>query len=274
MPEQAAPPGGASGNDKAQPVLDAGRLLSANQKSCFRAAGILWLAWSVTVPAGLELRAWHAASVGRPKPADGCSIGCSLADVLHPAQTFTEHAGSSYQRSMIRPHYLEALDRLGVLPELAAFDPHVVGTPPLGLDLPASDIDVVCFAPDPDGFTRAVWNAFGTHAEFRMWQRIAHDRPVVASFAGAGWTIELFGQASPVSEQYGWRHFVVEQRLLALGTSVFRDAVMAQRSNGMKTEPAFAALLGLVGDPYQALLSLEACSDTDLTALLVDKGFK
>lgn len=163
---------------------------------------------------------------------------------------------------------------MGVLPELAAFDPHVVGTPPLGLDLPASDIDVVCFAPDPDAFTRAVWTAFGTRAGFRMWQKIAPDRPVVASFVGAGWTIELFGQASPVSEQYGWRHFLVEQRLLALGSAAFRAAVMAQRRSGMKTEPAFAALLGLAGDPYEALLSLEHVSDIDLTALLVDKGFE
>jgi hypothetical protein len=175
---------------------------------------------------------------------------------------------------MNRSHYLEALDRLDVLPELAAFDPHVVGTPPLGLDLPSSDIDIVCFAPDPDAFAYAVWNAFGTQAEFRMWQRLRLDRPVVASFTGAGWTIELFGQSAPVSEQFGWRHFLVEQRLLALGGGVFRAAVMAQRSKGMKTEPAFAALLGLDGDPYQALLCLERCSDIDLTALLMDHGFK
>ena len=163
---------------------------------------------------------------------------------------------------------------MGVLPELAAFDPHVVGTPPLGLDLPTSDIDIVCFAPEPDAFTRAVWTAFSKNAEFRMWQKIGLDQPVVASFAGAGWTIELFGQSSPISEQYGWRHFRVEQRLLALGSEALRDAVMAQRSTGMKTEPAFAALLGLEGDPYQALLCLECCADIDLTALLMDKGFK
>ncbi len=174
---------------------------------------------------------------------------------------------------MDRPHYLEALERTEVLSKLAAFDPHVVGTPPLSLDLLTSDIDIICFAPDADSFTCAVWNAFGMRPGFRMWQKIGLDRPVVANFADAGWLIELFGQASPISEQCGWRHFLVERKLLALGGSNFRAAVMAQRNNGMKTEPAFAAVLSLDGDPYQALLNLECCSDMSLTALLRGQGF-
>jgi hypothetical protein len=174
---------------------------------------------------------------------------------------------------MARLPYLEALERGEVLPKLAAFDPHVAGTPPLGLDLPTSDIDVICFAPDAEAFARAVWNAFGTRPEFRICQKVGLDRPVVASFAHAGWIIEIFGQASPIPEQYGWRHFLVEQKLLALGGDTFRIAVMAQRNSGMKTEPAFATALGLVGDPYQALLSLERASNRQLTALLRDRGF-
>ena len=69
---------------------------------------------------------------------------------------------------MDRSHYLEVLERIEVLPKLAAFDPHVVGTLPLRLDLPTSDIDVTCFAPDADAFTCAVWNAFGIRPGFRI----------------------------------------------------------------------------------------------------------
>ena len=174
---------------------------------------------------------------------------------------------------MERLHYLEALERTEVLPKLAAYNPHVVGTPPLGLDLPTSDIDVICFAPDADAFTCAVWNAFGLRPGFRMWQWIGRDRPVVANFADAGWRIEVFGQASPISDQFGWRHFLVEKRLLALGGVSFRNAVMTRREEGMKTEPAFAAVLCLDGDPYKALLDLDSCSDIELTALLEDQGF-
>jgi len=174
---------------------------------------------------------------------------------------------------MQRLHYAEALERAEVLAKLSAFDPHIVGTPPLGLELPESDIDVLCFAPDADAFARAVWDAFSMRQGFRVWQWIGSDRPVVATFADAGWTIEVFGQARPIPEQSGWRHFIVERRLLAFGGEAFRLAVLARRHDGMKTEPAFAAVLGLTGDPYEALFSLEARPDAELTSLLTDRGF-
>jgi len=33
---------------------------------------------------------------------------------------------------------------------LAEFDPHLAGTLPLGLDLPTSDLDILCHAAEPD----------------------------------------------------------------------------------------------------------------------------
>jgi len=174
---------------------------------------------------------------------------------------------------MDRPHYLEVLDDLRVLAKLAAFDPRVVGTPPLGLDLPGSDIDVICHAPDAAVFAEAAWTLLGEQAAFTMWQKTGAGRPVIARCVVAGWTIEVFGQAIPVDEQSGWRHFCVEQRLLTLGGgAALRNTVMAQRLAGMKTEPAFAAVLGLDGDPYLALLEIEAWTDADLAALLADRG--
>ena len=94
---------------------------------------------------------------------------------------------------MERPHYRKVLERTGVLQVLAAFDPHAVGTPPLGRDLPTSDIDIVCFAPDPLAFARAVSNAFGLCPDFRIFQRIQPDRAVVAKFVHSDWMIEIFG---------------------------------------------------------------------------------
>ncbi|WP_142848748.1 DUF4269 domain-containing protein [Telmatospirillum sp. J64-1] len=175
---------------------------------------------------------------------------------------------------MLKPHYTEALKRTNVLEILAPFDPHVAGTPPLGLDLPTSDIDVLCHAPDPHAFTQTVWEAYAEYDEFCVRQWIGRENPVIASFAAAGWTFELFGQALPVSEQHGWRHFQVEHRLLTIGGNSFRAAVMQRRNDGMKTEPAFAATLDLKGsNPYQALLEIADWSDDALTALLHERGF-
>ncbi|PVX28344.1 DUF4269 domain-containing protein [Sphingomonas pokkalii] len=170
------------------------------------------------------------------------------------------------RHSYSRPSYTEALAQSGVLTQLAVFDPHVAGTPPLGLDLPDSDVDILCNAPDPQVFASAVWESHRDLPGFAMWQWQGSDCPVVARFHCAGWLFELFGQACPVAEQLGWRHFAIEQRLLALGGEPLRAAVMARRHAGAKTEPAFAQVLGLAGDPYAALLTLEQLDDATLRA--------
>ena len=46
---------------------------------------------------------------------------------------------------------------------------------------------------------------------------------------------------------------VIEGRLLDLAGESFRHNVIELEQSGLKTEPAFARLLGLNGDPYEAL---------------------
>lgn len=169
--------------------------------------------------------------------------------------------------------YEEALAQYGVLEVLASFDPHVAGTPPLGLDLPGSDIDILCFAPNVRAFADAVWRAFSEAPGFMAKQWVEAPRSMVASFEAASWRIELYGEAIPVEQQRGWRHFVVERRLLALGGNGFRIAVLALRQRGMKTEPAFAAALGQSGDPYLTLLDLGEQDDETLSLVLQAGGF-
>ena len=180
----------------------------------------------------------------------------------------TEAAGARDHQS-----YEEALARCGVLEVLASFEPRVAGTPPLGLDLPGSDIDILCFAPNMWAFADAVWRAFSEAPGFMAKQWVEAPRPMVASFEAAGWRIELYGEAIPVEQQRGWRHFAVERRLLALGGDGFRIAVLALRQRGMKTEPAFATALGQSGDPYLTLLDLGEQDDETLISALQARGF-
>jgi hypothetical protein len=172
-----------------------------------------------------------------------------------------------------RRSYEEALAECEVVGVLAPFDPRIAGTPPLGLDLPGSDIDVLCFAPDAHAFTDTVWHNFSSAPAFTAKQLVRAPRPVVASFEVAGWRIELYGEAIPVEQQRGWRHFVIEQRLIALGGEDLPVAVLALRGQGMKTEPAFAAVLKLSGDPYLALLDLGEQDDETVVSVLQARGF-
>lgn len=172
------------------------------------------------------------------------------------------------ERDVSRASYRNAIQHTNVLTVLAEYDPHVAGTPPLGLDLPSSDIDVLCFASDPDRFTTVLWAAFRSYPKFRMWQWIGADRPIVATFEAQGWCFEIFGQAKPVTEQTAWRHFAVERRLLALGGQRLATTVLAFRREGLKTEPAFAAALRLQGDPYETLSKISDLDDDALSHLI------
>jgi hypothetical protein len=174
---------------------------------------------------------------------------------------------------MERPDYRQAVNRLRITDILAEFDPHIVGTPPLGLAVPGGDIDIVCHAPDPHAFATRLWQAFSEQADFSLREWINGGRPVIAAFTAHGWPFEVFGAADRVRQQAGWRHFAVEQRLLALGGEAFRAAILRQRQAGLKTEPAFATCLHLPGTPYAALLELEAGPDDALARLLAAQGF-
>ncbi len=171
------------------------------------------------------------------------------------------------------PPYLAALEHCGVLAALAPFDPRIAGTFPLGLDLPGSDIDVLCHAPDGAAFADAVWDGLRDQPGFTLRQWSIRDRPVIATFVADGFPVEVFGQPLPVAEQMGWRHFEAERRLLDFGGEPLRAAVMAERSAGRKTEPAFARALGLAGEPYGAMLEMAARSEAELRALLGAAGF-
>ena len=160
---------------------------------------------------------------------------------------------------------LSALDPDGLL---APFDPHLAGTPPLGLDLPESDIDILLTIRDEAQYCAQIHQLFGACADFRLWQWIGGNRPVMCRFFAFGWEVELFASREPVRQQAGYRHFVLEQRLLALGGEAFFNEIFALRQAGLKTEPAFARRLGIDGDPYLGLLSLETADDRRLLALI------
>ncbi|TCU75004.1 uncharacterized protein DUF4269 [Bradyrhizobium sp. R2.2-H] len=166
------------------------------------------------------------------------------------------------------PNYEAAIDSSGLLEELREFDPRVVGTLPLDLSTPTSDVDVVCHVTDTAAFAEIVWRRYSLCEGFALYQWRSSLRPVVARFNWGGWPFELFGDPRPVDQQEGWLHFEIERRLLALDDGRLRKAVADHRARGMKTEPAFAVVLGIAGDPYAGLLALARESDAHLRARL------
>ncbi len=57
---------------------------------------------------------------------------------------------------------------------------------------------------------------------------------------------------------------IVESRLLTLYGNDFKNKVIKLKKEGMKTEPAFASLLNLKGNPYKELLLFENYTDEEI----------
>ena len=166
----------------------------------------------------------------------------------------------------------EALRALRVIERLANYGPVLAGTVPLGIDVAGSDLDILCEVHDFARFEADLAAAFGHCDGFRVTapRRRMGGASMTASFDHGGFTIEPFGQSLPAERQSAYRHMVIEARLLGLGGAALRRRIVALKRSGVKTEPAFAQCLGLDGDPYLALLDLEALDDRRLAALFLD----
>lgn len=156
------------------------------------------------------------------------------------------------------------LESLNLFENLREFDPALVSTIYLRLDIPGSDLDVICEPDDLASFTSVVGDAYGGKSEFEMWMRSSGER--VVQFETATFPIEIFAKQVPVEQQYAWRHLSVMARLLDAKPEL-REKVRIFKRNGSSTEVAFAKLLNLEGDPYEALLDLEEVSDEQIAEI-------
>jgi hypothetical protein len=145
---------------------------------------------------------------------------------------------------------------------LAPYGAVLAGTIPLGIDVPSSDLDVICEVTDIDAFIVFASENFRQYDDFNV-RYIDRDR-VVCGFFEEDEDIEIYASPTPPLQTNGFRHMIVEARLLRILGSQFADRVRALKRQRMKTEPAFAWLLGLSGNPYEAMRSLEAYSDRQL----------
>lgn len=163
----------------------------------------------------------------------------------------------------------ELLCKHTILSRLTEFDPVLVGTFPLDIAVPGSDLDIICEAPEAGYFLKVVHKNFSQYSDYLSYSTTINSIVSgVARFYVEDYAVELFGQPIPTRQQNGYRHMVVEARLLTLGGTVFKEKIREAKRSGLKTEPAFADLLRLPGNPYQALLDLEDLTDQALISLL------
>lgn len=151
--------------------------------------------------------------------------------------------------------YLQLMD-LGVFHDLAEFQPVLTGTIPLGIDVPSSDLDIVCCCQHHAQFQKQVTSLYQQYSGFHVKSSYKKgEETTVVSFQFRDFEIELFAQNQISTQQPAYLHMLVEYKILQAHPESFKQQVIQLKQSGFKTEPAFAHLLGLKGDPYQALLS-------------------
>lgn len=149
----------------------------------------------------------------------------------------------------------EVLTQHKILSNLAEFDPILVGTIPIDIAIENSDLDIICYWKNKTDFIEKIIFFFEKKAGFTIREIFINDRDsVVANFKIENFEIEVFGQNIPTKDQNGYRHMLIENEILQSKGNDFRLEIIKLKQNGYKTEPAFAHLLGLKGDPYATLL--------------------
>ena len=159
----------------------------------------------------------------------------------------------------------EAVVESLVLEKFKDHEPLIVGTFPLGLEQKNSDIDILLSSNNFPELKEKIEDQFSEYENFSI--EIKNDF-LLSRFSLNQIPFEIYCSSISSSSQRAFRHFQVEERLLKLGGNWFREKVLALRREGLKTEPAFAQALNLLGDPYEALEALRDKSDKELNASL------
>ncbi|HHQ4705968.1 TPA: DUF4269 domain-containing protein [Aeromonas veronii] len=176
-----------------------------------------------------------------------------------------------------RQRSAHALLTAGVWDELATqcSDMALVSTLAIGLDRPGSDLDILCQHPNPAEFAATfaeqgwqaspkgdnVWLLERTFP--RLEQHIANSS---CDNSIANWPVELYVTAAPIETLNGWRHLTLMAALLErFGDDFYREVLRLRLEEGVKGEAAMCRLLGLAGDPYVALLTLEGRNLAELS---------
>jgi predicted metalloenzyme YecM len=163
----------------------------------------------------------------------------------------------------------ESLEELQFYSKFSGMDPTIVGTIPLGIHTEQSDIDIL-FKGGPKWAESLELVEYLSREEgfetFVVEKELGSAR--VIRFIKNAIPFELFIQDRSPFKQRGFQHFQIEERLLKWKGENFRRLVCELRAEGLKTEPAFAKVLGLPGNPYTELLKLTNLSGRELSDLI------
>lgn len=151
----------------------------------------------------------------------------------------------------------KVLLELNIFELLKNYTPILVGTIPINIDVDSSDLDIVCQSENHEEFINIVREEYGELSEFEVKEIALYKniKTTIITFEYKTFPIEIFVQNKLPEAQDSYLHMLIEHQVLLEEKEAFRLQIVALKEQGVKTEPAFAKLLNLGGNPYEELLS-------------------
>ncbi|MGF1923329.1 MAG: DUF4269 domain-containing protein [Bacteroidia bacterium] len=150
----------------------------------------------------------------------------------------------------------EVLEKSRTMEKLKKYSPILTGTIPIGIDIPTSDLDIICYWENKFDFIEQLKLLFSNERNFVISElQIDHQDSIIAKFILEGMEFEVFGQNIPTALQNAYRHLLIEHQILMDKGDLFNQQIIKLKLQGYKTEPAFAKLLNLEGNAYKELLN-------------------
>lgn len=168
------------------------------------------------------------------------------------------------------------LKSINIFNILKEFNPILVGTIPIGIDIEKSDLDIVCQInlENKENFKDIIVKYFSQLKKFKITDKFLSDGIILINFFIDNIEIEIYASELISIETNGYRHMIIEDRFLNYASLKFKEMIIALKRDGVKTEPAFAKLLNLNGNPYEELLNLEFLTDKEIIDKLRELGYE
>lgn len=142
-----------------------------------------------------------------------------------------------------------------IIENLHQYNPIVVGTIPIEINIEESDADIILYSTNLLSLQQQLRNLFSEFKDFSSaLVNMNSIESLVVRFKIDDLDFEIFAQPIPTHRQNAYLHMLKEYEILQNKPKGFKEAIIKLKESGVKTEPAFAQLLGLEGNPYESLL--------------------
>ena len=183
------------------------------------------------------------------------------------SKTYKNFKDISYLKIGNKKRSYEILTKINIFTILSKYKPILVGTIPIEIDIEKSDLDIICKVYDFKSFREILISNFESYENFKITYN-EDNTAMICNFNVEEMEVEIYSTKEDTYKLASYRHMIIEDRLLNLGGKKLKYNVIKLKKRGLKTEPAFAKILNLEGNPYEQLLLLEEYNDKELIGLL------